>query len=108
MKEENRISSLRLAEALADNRLRAVDICEKTGISKSGMSMYLKGERIPSRDNADKLSKVLGVNPVWLMGFDVSKYVETPEHEKELLLSFFAQLSPEKQESVLNLIKTMI
>lgn len=114
MKEENRLSSTRLAECLAENNLRAVDICEKTGISKSAMSLYLSGARIPNRDNADKLGKILCVNPVWLMGFDVEKEipvdisnVEMDNQTKQLVL-FFSQLSPEKQESLINLIKNMV
>lgn len=108
MKEENKLTSSRLAESLADNNLRPVDIYEKTGISQSALSLYLSGARIPNRDNAEKLGKVLCVNPVWLMGFDVPKYLDTPEKEKELLLTYFAQLPPDKQEVVLNLIKTMV
>lgn len=108
MKEECKLSSSRLAESLADNNLRPVDVCEKTGISQSAMSLYLSGSRIPNRDNAEKLGNILCVNPVWLMGFDVPKYMETPEKENAMLLLYFAQLSPEQQESVLNLIKSMI
>lgn len=79
------------------------------------MSMYLSGARIPNRDNAEKLGKVFGVNPVWLMGFDVPEKVEdvlkeayVQNQQKELLLTYFAQLPPEKQDIVLNLIKNMV
>jgi len=108
-KNVNILCALRLKEALNDNSLRAVDLVEKTGLSKATISHYATGTRVPSRDNAAQIGKILGVNPAWLMGFDVSKYIETtPEQQKELLLSFFSQLSPDKQESVINLIKTMV
>ena len=103
-----KICAARLKEALNDNSLKAVELVEKTGIPKGTISHYATGRRVPSRNSAAALAKVLGVNPAWLMGFDVPKYLETPEREKQLLLSYYAQLSPEKQESVLNLIKTMI
>lgn len=104
----NNLCALRLKEALNDNSLRAIDLVDKTGIAKASISHYTTGTRVPSRDNAASIGKVLGVNPAWLMGFDVPKYLDTPEKEKELLLTYFAQLPPDKQEVVLNLIKTMV
>lgn len=104
----NNLSSLRIKEALNDNSLRAIDLSEKTGIPKATISHYVTGRRVPSRNTASELGRILGVNPAWLMGFNVPKYIETSEHEKELLLSYFSQLTPDQQESVLNLIKNMV
>lgn len=108
MKEENKLSSQRISESLADNRMRPAELSEKTGISKSAISLYISGGRIPNRDKAEILGKALGVSPVWLMGFDAPKYVEATVEEKDLLLTYFAQLTPDQQTSVLNLIKNMV
>lgn len=110
MKEDNtnKLTALRLKEALNDNFLKAVELAEKTDIPKGTISHYCTGRRIPSRNSAAAMGRVLGVNPAWLMGFKVPKYVESTEKDKELLFSYFSQLTAEKQESVLNLIKTMI
>ncbi|MFR2169682.1 MAG: hypothetical protein ACLS54_03025 [Anaerostipes hadrus] len=35
------------------------------------MSQYLNGSHAPSNISSGKMAKILNVNPVWLMGFDV-------------------------------------
>lgn len=44
------------------------DLSKKTGVSKSALNHYLKGDLIPSEENAEKMATVLKVNPLWLMG----------------------------------------
>lgn len=45
-----------------------VDLSKKSGVSKSALNHYLKGDLIPSEENAEKMAAVLNVNPLWLMG----------------------------------------
>ena len=52
--------------------MKQVDLVEKTGISKSGISQYLSGEFEPKQDNIFLLSKALDIDPSWLMGKNVS------------------------------------
>lgn len=44
------------------------ELSKKSGVSKSALNHYLKGDLIPSEENAEKMSTVLKVNPLWLMG----------------------------------------
>ncbi len=71
-----RISSFseRLKEALGDNT--ATDLAEKIGLSKQAISMYVNGKRTPKRPVIESISRILNVNPMWLMGYEVEKYLE--------------------------------
>lgn len=64
-------SSVRLKKALDLRNLKQVDVVEKTGISKSLLSMYINGKAEPRQNNIHKLAKLLNVNETWLMGYDV-------------------------------------
>lgn len=64
-------SSARLKKALDLRNLKQVDVVEKTGISKSLLSMYINGKAEPRQNNIHKLAKLLNVNETWLMGYDV-------------------------------------
>ena len=63
--------SKRLREAMAYRRISQTELHEKTGIGKSSLSTYLKGEYQAKQDKVDLLAEALTVNPVWLMGYDV-------------------------------------
>lgn len=61
----------RIQDAMNIRNLKAVDICEKTGIPKSSMSMYLAGKVEPKSDRLYKIAKSLDVSESWLLGYDV-------------------------------------
>lgn len=61
----------RLRFALDRAGLKAQDLSNQSGIGKSSISQYLSGSHAPSNKSAGAMAEVLGVNPVWLMGFDV-------------------------------------
>ena len=63
--------SQRLREAMYLRRLNQTDLHSLTGIGKSSISTYLKGDYKAKQDKVDLLAKVLSVNPAWLMGYDV-------------------------------------
>lgn len=71
--KKHTLSAERLASALADAGLKAQDLVERTGIPKASISHYLNGYYCPTSSKAEKMAKILGVSPVWLMGFDVPK-----------------------------------
>ena len=75
-------TSERLREIISIRNVKQVDLIEQTGISKGALSSYLSGRYVPKQDNIYKLSKVLGVNPAWLMGLDVP--METSKQEPSL------------------------
>lgn len=62
----------RLKYAIKIRDVRPVDISKVTGISKTNLSCYMSGKYEAKQDGVEILAKVLDVNPVWLMGYDVT------------------------------------
>lgn len=75
---------------MSDLNLKQVDICNRSGISKSCMSNYISGKRQPNRDNLVMISEPYGINPVWLAGYDVPMYLDEKDQnlvtEKTILI----------------------
>lgn len=75
----------RLSEYMAMHGKRQVDLlemlkpyCEEHGvkIGKSEISQYISGKFEPGSEKIYVLSVALGVNTLWLMGYDEPMYVE--------------------------------
>lgn len=71
---------IRLKEALNVRGLKAVDLCERTGIPKSAVSYYLSGKSEPKSDRIYLISKALNISEAWLLGYDVP--MERTEEQK--------------------------
>lgn len=65
------ITANRLIKAMDDMQINAATLEKKSGIGKSSISHYVNGTHKPSNVAAEPMAKVLCVNPLWLMGFDV-------------------------------------
>ena len=61
----------RIAEALLLRGLKQCDLCEKSGVPKSSLSLYLKGAYEPKQDRIYSMAIALNVSEAWLMGYDV-------------------------------------
>lgn len=111
--KKHTLSAERLASALADAGLKAQDLVERTGIPKASISHYLNGYYCPTSSKAEKMAKVLGVSPVWLMGFDVPKvdWMVTDKDGNSVLIEStdkgytlsadYRKLSPDSQKRLL-------
>lgn len=64
-------SANRLAELLRYYGITAAELAERTGIPKSSISMWLSGKRTMRQDKIGIISDCFGVDPGWLMGYDV-------------------------------------
>ena len=71
----------RLKEAMEKRNMKAVNLCEKTGIPKGAVSYYLAGKSKPKQDRIYIISKALDINEAWLMGYDVP--MERDERQKK-------------------------
>ena len=69
---KNELTAKRLQLALGRSNMRPQDLSDASGVSKASISQYINGSHSPSNISAAKIGKVLNVNPLWLMGFDVS------------------------------------
>jgi HTH-type transcriptional regulator, cell division transcriptional repressor len=82
----------RLIEALDAAQLKAPDLAERSGLSKSTISRYLSGECEPKNVAVHKMAMVLHVDERWLMGYDVSMERQTKTETSQ------QALSPEENE----------
>lgn len=101
--------SQRLDELLRIFKIKQTDLAAKTGISKSSISHYLKGDWEGKQDAVYKIATAFGISEAWLMGVDVPMYKSPPapmpeatltEREQHLLTGF-RELNELGQEAVL-------
>ncbi|MEE1493693.1 MAG: helix-turn-helix transcriptional regulator [Anaerostipes hadrus] len=64
-------TSTRLQELMDIKNINQVDLCQRTGIPKSSMSMYLSGERSPRQNRLSQIAEKFNISEAWLMGYDV-------------------------------------
>ena len=67
---KHKVTAERLAEALIIRGIRAAELSQLSGVSQSSISQYLKGSHSPSGKSSTMMAKVLGVDPLWLSGFE--------------------------------------
>lgn len=61
----------RIRFAIQRTGISQQELSDQSGVGKSSVSHYVNGTHEPTNKAAYRLSLVLNVNPVWLMGFDV-------------------------------------
>ena len=61
----------RLAEMMQIFDITAADIVRKTGINKSTLSNYINGKRNADQEHLSLIADPYGIDPAWLMGYDV-------------------------------------
>lgn len=88
----------RLKEAMEIRGLKAVDLVEKTGYTKSKISQYMNGVYEPKPDALFTIAKVLDVDEGWLMGYDCPM-------DKKLNLECKKEVS--REEQVMEAVKTV-
>ena len=109
MKHE--VTAKRIREALSDAKMKPQELAEKSKVSKSSISQYVNGSHQPSNISSGKMAKGLGVEPMWLMGFDVpKKKVLTPEAAKDdfRFLEKFSLLEERDKKIVMDMIESML
>lgn len=100
----------RLKEAMELREIKARDIVQATGISKSNISGYLSGRCDPKRVNIYKISKFLNVTETWLMGFDCQRDLFSPlmgEVRRKIYLAV-DEMNDEQLNKTLNFIQEYI
>ena len=71
------------------------NFADMAGVSKNSVSQWVNAVSAPGNYSATKISRVFGVDPLWIVGEDVPKYkssvnqtIAMTEHEKEMLLKY--------------------
>lgn len=100
----------RIMKALALREMKQSELCTLAKIPKSSLSLYVNDAYEPKQDRLYKMAEVLGVDPVWLMGYDVPMEREknTPDSIKlsegeKILLELFRQIPQEQQQVFLEM-----
>lgn len=68
----------RLRELLNASNMTQTELSKRSGISKSSISRYLKGDWEAKQDSVYAIARVANVNEAWLMGYDVPMRKESP------------------------------
>ncbi len=68
-------SKERIKELMEYFGINQTELCGKTGLQKSALSNYLNGDREPRQDQISIIVDPFNVNPAWLMGYDVSMFL---------------------------------
>ena len=68
----------RLREGLDVRGMTQAELAKRSGISKSSISRYIKGNWEGKQSAVYELAKALGVTEAWLMGYDVPMENDTP------------------------------
>lgn len=76
----------RLRQALDIRGMKAVELCERTGIPQGAVSYYLAGKSKPKADRIYIMAQALDISEAWLLGYDVPM-ARTLESKKNDVLS---------------------
>lgn len=68
---KNELTAQRLSFALNRKGMNQQQLADISGVSKHSISQYIHGSHSPSNISAAKIGKILEVNPMWLMGYEV-------------------------------------
>lgn len=97
---QNSTFSKRLAEAMSIREMTQTDLHERTGINKSSISTYLRGDYKAKQDKVDLLSTALNVSPAWLMGYDVPMVPDTKSEERNYDISSLKNIIPTEKHMI--------
>ncbi len=61
----------RIEQALNMRNIKAAELCEKTGVTKSSISHWISQRWQPKQEALLKMARVLEVSEMWLAGYDV-------------------------------------
>lgn len=78
-------SNHRIKELLAIYGISQTEFCKRTGLTKSAVSNYLNGVRLPRQDQLVKIADAFDVSAAWLMGYDVPRVVSQETVQLRLL-----------------------
>lgn len=103
----------RISKALELRGMKQTELCKLAKIPKSSLSIYISGDYEPKQDRLYDMAKVLDVDPVWLMGYDVpmEREKKTPDKSKlsegeALWLKLYHQLTSETREVFIKMINS--
>lgn len=109
-KEANILFAQRLNEAMRIRDVSAAELSRRTGIDEGAISHYKKGSCMPKSKRVFDISKALGVNPTWLLGFSDEMLYEMPEIDaaRNELENLIADMSLEQVKKTIQFVRDYI
>ena len=105
---KNEETARRLKEALSAKNMLPSELAERSGVSKSSISQYMNGTYIPSNLSSKKMSDVLDVDPLWLMGFDIPMDYVYQNDKMDVLIEVQKSLNEEGMKRLLSYAQDLI
>ena len=94
---EQNVFPKRLEQAMFESNTNQVELAQKTGLTHASISRYLAGKIEPRQDKIHAMAKALGVDPVWLCGFDVAMH---KNDKREEWIDYIVSLPDDKLEFI--------
>lgn len=82
----------RLREAMADGKIKQVDLAKSSELDKSSISNYLAGRYEPKSFAIGKLAVALNVSEMWLWGYDVPKERTEGQKKNDQLVKIISRM----------------
>lgn len=105
----------RIVEGLRCKGMTQKELSKRTGIPKSSICNYIRGDFEPKQKRIHAIAKELDVSEAWLMGYDVPMERETPSREdpeisegERVLLELFRRVPENEQRLVLQMIRAAL
>lgn len=97
--------SERLRASMDSSNMKAVELHERTGISKASISEYLSGNYEPKQRNIFKIAQALNVSPSYLMG--VNDDPRPPVQSPAPASGDLPDLTPKDEREIMHLMDDM-
>lgn len=104
----------RMQELLDIKQITKAELSRKTGISRSSITRYVKGDWEGKQDSVYRIAEVMNVSEAWLMGYDVPMQrtqirdsnkikgrLDSIPLEIQVLVLYFYMLNKEGQEKLM-------
>lgn len=94
----------RLRLALDIRNMKQIDLAEKSGVSRSLISAYLKGDYEAKQDKIFLIAQALNVNEGWLMGLEVPMEKTLDDNIQKSMFEIVDRLFEDEDEELINLV----
>ena len=100
-KDDATICAQRLKKLIAQLGINQQTLSQKCNITKSLVSHYCNGKAPVSADSAKKIALQYGINPLWIMGFDVPEYTDQSDYAR--MKKLYDNLNNKNRKMILDL-----
>lgn len=81
---------------------------DKVDINKASVSQYANGHNAPTNLTAGKIAKAFGVNPAWVMGFDVPMVDGNTQTKYQTIIELLDKADDIQLRQIETIIKTIV